>query len=132
MTNPRFSTGQEVYIKSSAAIGMLEAVFISGLYQHSAGWMYTFAVGRRPPISPNIYGNQQSLVTGQLLYLSEDELILKCEAYALAEAQATAVLTKIQLLRQTHCQPITPHAANSFLATAPAPTPSPPIIPTGH
>ena len=103
MTNPRYSVDQEVYIRSSAAIGMLEPVWITGMFYRGQVWVYNFRTGRRAPHSPNLYGNQQSLVTGQLLYLSEDEVVPKCEAFLLAEAHAFAMYTRIKQIRETYC-----------------------------
>lgn len=103
MTEPRYAVHQEVYIRSSAAIGMLEPVWITALFYRGQGWVYNFRTGRRAPHSPNVYGNQQSLVTGQPLYLSEDEMVTKCEAFILAEAHALAAYTRIQQLRVSHC-----------------------------
>lgn len=101
--NPLFAINDEVYLRSSASIGMIEAVFVSGVYQRGNGWMYTFRTGMGNPQSPAIYGNRQNLNPRHVLYLSEDELITKCEALILAESSAKAIYDKIKGLRERFC-----------------------------
>lgn len=102
MTN-RYGIGQEVYLRASAAIGILEPVFVAGIYTRGGGWMYTFRVGTRTPIAPPVYGNQQNLNAHKSLYLSEDELVLKCDAFAMVRAHAQALLDRIINLQAVHC-----------------------------
>ena len=103
-SQPLYSVGDEVYLQASASIGMLEPIFITGLYHRGGSeWMYTFRTGTRKPHSQHKYGNRQSLVVGQALYLSEDEIVTKCEAFVMAEAVALANYQKIRSVRETFC-----------------------------
>ena len=102
-SQPLYQVDQEVYVRSSAARGMVESLFISGVYQRGTGWMYTIRTGRRAPYSPHIYGNQQDLALSGTLYLSEDELILKCQAYHMAEVQAKLAYLRVRNMRLSYC-----------------------------
>ncbi len=101
MSTPNYSPGDIVYLKESASIGMLETMMVSGVHLTSAGWLYTFRTRRAQPTIPTTFGDRISFTTGAVLYFSEDEMLTKCEALALAEAAIQRSLTAIQLQQQS-------------------------------
>jgi len=103
MQTPKYEPNDVVYLRESAAIGHLEAVTISGLSYYNGAWIYTIRAGRLLPTPVAQYGDRISMVNGQTIQFSESELIPICEALALAEANATAQLLRIQVQRAGLC-----------------------------
>lgn len=103
MQLPKYAPNDVVYFRESAAIGHLEAVTISGLSYYNGKWMYAIRAGRLLPTPVAQYGDRISMVNGQILQFSEEELIPICEALALAEANAILTLNRIQVQRAGLC-----------------------------
>ena len=103
MTTPIFDIGQVVYLKESAALGFLEPVRINGIHKHNDGWLYSIRNNVSQPSAVSQYGDRLAMNSGQTLFFSEDEFVLVCDALALAEANALAVLSKLQAQRASLC-----------------------------
>lgn len=93
---PKFTVGQHVYLKESAALGFLETVRINGIYKSPVGWSYTVAIGGREPTGARFYGDRVSLINNSVLFFSEDEFVSVCEALTLAERSLQKSLQDIQ------------------------------------
>lgn len=103
MTAPKYSIGQSLYVRESAAIGFLEAVKISGVSYLNNAWVYNIQASPSQPLAPSLYGDRTSLINGAVLYFTEDELIDQCAALTLAEARAAQVLADIQAKKNKNC-----------------------------
>lgn len=104
MQAPLYNIGDILYIKESAAIGFLEAVRISGVYQHTQeNWIYTVEARAASPRPAAIGGDRILHVNNAVLYFSESELISYCEALTLAESNVSNRLVQLQQLRASHC-----------------------------
>lgn len=103
MTGPTYSIGDVKYVKESAALGFLEAVKISGVIYQNNVWLYSIAAGVSQPQAPSLYGDRTSIINGNILYFTEDELISQCEALTLAEARAQQVLSDLQAKKKKSC-----------------------------
>jgi hypothetical protein len=101
-STPLYGYGQVVYLRESAALGFIEPVKISGVHLGKDGWLYTINATLSPP-SPGGFGDRRSLVNTQLLYYSEGEFVLVCDAYLLAEANAKLNYERIKTQRQALC-----------------------------
>lgn len=104
MTAPKYAIGDIKYVRESAALGFLEAVKISGVRLENNFWLYNIAAGVGQPLAPSLYGDRTSLINGNVLYFTEDELIDHCQALTLAEARAQQVLSDIQAKKNKNCQ----------------------------
>jgi hypothetical protein len=104
MVGPNYSIGDVKYVKESAALGFLEAVKISGVAYTNSMWVYSIAAGPSQPLAPSLYGDRTSLVNGNVLYFTEDELIDQCAALNLAEIRAQQVLAEIQAKKNKSCR----------------------------
>lgn len=102
MAAPTYSYGQVVYLRESAALGILEAMRISGVHQGKDGWLYTVNASLSPP-TPGSFADRRSLVSTQVLYYSESEFVSLCDAYLLAEANAKRRYDQIKAQRQVYC-----------------------------
>lgn len=100
MTNPLYDYGDVVYFRESAALGFIEASKISGVHRTQNGWIYSLNT-RLTPMSGGVERRSQ-IGTQQLMY-SEDELVTKCEAFRLAEANAERVLNSLRTQRIALC-----------------------------
>jgi hypothetical protein len=107
MQNPKYDINQVVYFRESAAMGHLEPVIISGMSYYNGQWIYTIRANRALPIPVSQYGDRVNLTNGALLQFTENELVILCDALALAEANATNTLRRIQLQRVNLCPDIT-------------------------
>lgn len=98
MSNPVFNVGDTVYLRSSAGIGFLETLRISGIHKTSAGWVYT--VYNAPSINNINYsmGDRKSLVNGAVIYFSESEFISYCDALTLIETNLSTRLDQVRTL----------------------------------
>ena len=103
MTGPKYSPGDVVYLRESAALGFLEPVKVSTIIFNNNVWVYTIQASPSQPLAPSLYGDRTSLISGSVLYFTEDEMIDECTALNLAEARAQAVLLAIQSKKQKHC-----------------------------
>ena len=101
--SPKFSIGDLLYIRESAALGFLEPVKIRTILKNSSGWLYTINAGMSGPNVPAIYGDRRLFVNGATLYLDETELISYCEALRLSIANAQANLNKLLALQTGIC-----------------------------
>jgi hypothetical protein len=107
---PLYDVNDTVYFKESAALGHLEAVTISGVLARGNTWLYTIHASRGQPTAVAHYGDRKTMTQGAVLYFSEDELILLCDALDLAEANAQAQLDRIQAQRAAMCSDDEPTA----------------------
>ena len=104
MANPLYDVGDVVYLRESAALGRLEAVTITGIHRYGSDWIYSHAARIGSPTHAVIYGDRRSFVHGQLLYLSESELITHCEALTIAEANMQRQLAALQTQIASVCE----------------------------
>lgn len=103
MIAPAYAIGDIKYIKESAALGFLEAVKISGVRLENNVWLYNISAGVKQPLAPSLYGDRTSIINGNILYFTEDELIDECQALTLAEQRAQQVLDDIQARKNKKC-----------------------------
>ncbi len=101
-SSPLYGIGDVVYFRESAALGFLEAVRISGATLRFGGWLYTINANMRPPTAGSFH-DRRSLVSTEVMYYSESELVVLCEAMILAEANAKRAYDRIKAQRQLHC-----------------------------
>lgn len=99
MSNPKYTVGDVVYLRESAAIGSLEAVKIGGVHLGQGGWMYSLNVGG----GQIGHLDRRSSIGNQVLYYTEDEFLVKCDALVLVEANAKAAYERAKAQRQAHC-----------------------------
>lgn len=102
-TNPKYTVGDSVYLKESAALGFLEAVLISGVHLGQNGWMYSIDVNIQRPAPIAQYGDRKSLVNTATLFFSEEEFVELCDALTLAEVNAQLALNRLKAQRQALC-----------------------------
>ena len=114
---PKYSVGDIVYLRESAALSRLEAVRINGIVLGpNNNWLYSIAVGIRQPSAPPVYGDRISLVTNKILYFSEDELVTVCDALVMSEANALLQFQSIRAQRVAICpNAIVPSTAGTDL-----------------
>jgi len=97
MSSPTYTINQTVYLKESAALGRLEAMRISGVFQIASGdWLYTCYAGYRPGYLAGYMGDRYAIAQGAVLQFSESEFVTYQEALVLAEANAMRNLADIQ------------------------------------
>lgn len=101
MNLPKYQINDSVFLRESASMGFLEPAKISGVHLHTDGtWVYSIGSSSRES-SP--YGDRLSFVNSNVLFFSEDELILKCDALVLMEEAARNLLTSIQAQKSLLC-----------------------------
>ncbi len=100
---PLYDIGDIIYLRESAAIGFLEAVKISGVMLNRQGWIYTIEAKAGQPRAPSHIGDRITAVQGTLLYFSEDEFVVHCDALALVEANLQDQLDRVQAQRTSAC-----------------------------
>ena len=100
---PLFNIGDIVYLRESAALGYLEAVRISGITKTRVGWIYTVSARTPGPIAVAHHGDRINSVAGSVLYFTESEFVLVCDALDLAEANVKRQLDKIQAQKASLC-----------------------------
>lgn len=103
MNIPAYGVGEVVYLRESAALGILEAVRISEVRSRSGNWIYSIQARASQPVASSTYGDRISQVTGQVLYFDESELITQCAALDIMEATVLSNLMKIQEMKQSLC-----------------------------
>lgn len=81
---PEFNIDDVVYLKSSAAIGRLEAYKVSGIKQlQDTRWLFRIDIAKKPPNQQLIGDTYDSrIVEGSILY-SIEELVGVCDAMGL-------------------------------------------------
>lgn len=95
MTN-KYSPGDVVYLKESAAIGFLEPAKIHGAHLGQNGWMYSVN-------NAIMFGGateRRSNINTQTIYYTEDEFLLLGDALVLVEANAKAAYDRAKAQRQ--------------------------------
>lgn len=104
MSNPAYAVDQVLYLKESAASGFLEAVVINSITSGPNGWLYSWrAMGS--PLQIQSYGDRRSFGgAGKVLYLTEGELISKCEALALVRSSLQTKIDNIDRMIQNQCE----------------------------
>lgn len=104
-TAPLYAIGDRVYLRESAGLGYLEAVYITGIATNNAGqWIYSYSAKPRDVLSQT-YGDRRSLVNGYTLYLTDYDVVDLCTALQLAIQSVQANLATLQNMQQTYCQP---------------------------
>lgn len=103
INQPAYAPGDVVYLRESAAMGHLEAVSINGLSYNKGQWLYSIQARVGSPTAQSTFGDRTSAVNGQILQFTESELIVLCDALALAEANAQRTLDKIKAQRASLC-----------------------------
>jgi len=99
---PLYGPGDTAYFKESAAIGVLEAVRISGAHLGQNGWVYSVNATMSPP-SVGGYQERRSQISTQIIYYTEDEFLSLCDAMLLVEANAKLAYDRAKNMRQLHC-----------------------------
>lgn len=104
MSNPAYEVNQVLYLKESAAIGFLEAVVINSVTSSPNGWVYSWrSMGQPQQIQS--YGDRRSFGgAGKVLYLTEGELISKCDALALIRSTLQAKIDGVDRMIQNQCE----------------------------
>lgn len=103
-TAPLYNIGDRVYLRESAGLGFLEAVYITGIATNNAGqWIYSYSSKPRDGMNQT-YGDRRSVVNGFVLYLTDGDIIDFCSALHLAIQSVQANLTKLQNMQQAFCQ----------------------------
>lgn len=103
LTPPLYNIGDILYLRESAALGFLEVAKVSGVTLSPQGWIYATEARAGIPRSPSHMGDRITAVQGMILYFSEDEFVVQCDAMALVEANLAAQLTRIQAQRASVC-----------------------------
>lgn len=101
MTNPLYSLHDKLYLRESAAIGMLEAVSVSGISLSPTNtWLYSYnqAVGMQRAAT---YGDRRSMVNGNVILVDESELTDYCTALGLIKANLQQRMNEIDRLRNS-------------------------------
>lgn len=102
-TPPLYNIGDILYLRESAALGFLEVAKISGISLSQQGWIYATEAKAGFPRSPAHTGDRITTVQGMILYFSENEFVVQCDAMALVEANLVAQLGRIQAQRASIC-----------------------------
>lgn len=100
---PKYAVKDDVYFRTSAAIGYLEKIRVASVAQVTPGeWVYGVArVTAQPNALPTITDNINYVQNTQVFY-RESELITYCEALPLARAYHASALAKIDMM-MTNC-----------------------------
>jgi hypothetical protein len=98
--NPLYDVGDIIYLRESAALGILEAMRIGGVHRTAGGWVYSITTGQGP-ISGGL--DHRSKVGTQILYYSENEFLNHCDALLLVEANTKAAYLRAKAQRQIYC-----------------------------
>jgi hypothetical protein len=85
-----------IYLRESAALGFMEAVRISGIYQRGSEWLYTIYAGIAGAANANYYGDRRTLVNGSILHFTESELVSEYDALMLTKANLERQLSKVE------------------------------------
>jgi hypothetical protein len=102
-STPLYDEGDVVYLKESAALGFLEPARISAIFKRNGQWLYTVKMGAGDPNPVAHYGDRIHMVRGSVVYFTEDEFVLLCDALDLAEANAQKQLDNIQSQKAILC-----------------------------
>lgn len=100
---PAYDIGDVLYLRESAALGHLEAVRIASIAKNNGEWIYTVNVSAGRPAAMSHFGDRIQGIQGATLYYTENELIVLCDALALAEANAYRQLQLIQSQKDQLC-----------------------------
>lgn len=104
MSNPKYGTGDTVYLRESASIGILEAWRIGSVSSNYPGqWLYTVEAARSQPTSGSFVGDRKQLVTGVTVFYTEDSFVSFCEALSIARQTLTSRLEHIDSLLAANC-----------------------------
>jgi len=104
MSNPLYAVGDVVYLRSSAALGFIEAVKISNVMSSAVGtWLYSIRYSTRNPGHAAAMGDRISLVHNQTVFYTEDEFVPHCTALEMAETNLEAQLNKLRAQRIAIC-----------------------------
>ena len=106
MINPKYKVDDIVYLRSSAVIGFLETVKISGLFTHQNQWIYTIYAGGPTVVPDSTYGDRKSFLDKTIMYFSESEFLALCEALPMIRANLQDRLNKIDsAIHINGCEP---------------------------
>lgn len=98
-----FKSGDTVYLRESAVRGFIESYVIHSVREMNGVFRYTIKIDARPPKFNATVGDQNRLARGWTFELSAGELVTYCEAVDLAVAHTKSNLTKLQSLKNMHC-----------------------------
>jgi len=100
---PLYDFNDIVYLRESAALGFIEPVRIAGISKVANTWTYTISMSVSQPTPVSHYGDRIHRVQGSVLYFTEEEFVLLCDALELAEANAQKQLDNLQAQRASLC-----------------------------
>jgi hypothetical protein len=114
-TPPKFKINDLVYLKSSAATGVLESYRVSQILQTSASsyWQYKIAIRKKYATSQTVE-DVVDLQTEQPFILDEGDLLTGCEAAAIMVANAQKRLTQAQAQQLALCHGAPPPPGPTF------------------
>jgi len=103
-TTPAFDIGDVVYLKSSAEIGFIEATRISNIGYNTLTKLPMYLISRQPkPPQEATVGDQVDLKSDLDYWLTEDELLVYCDALDMAITAQEAQLAKLRARRDAQC-----------------------------
>jgi hypothetical protein len=76
---------------------------ISGISRAKGAWIYSVSARAPGPIAVPHHGDRITAVSGSVLYFTETEFVLLCDALVLAEANVARQLAQLQLQRTNLC-----------------------------
>lgn len=96
---PRFSIGQQIYVRASAQIGFVETHTVTHIHKvpESAEFMYQLDLTTAKTVDRPI--------TGPTLYFKEREFVNKCEAFDLVLAALDRKMVRLLSLKLAYCTP---------------------------
>lgn len=100
----QYSIGDFVYLKESAAIGLLEAYRIDKIeIDANSNIIYHLDTAVRPPDAIRTTGDAVGYGIGSTIPVGVSEIIDMCDAVDLAITYHTAVLNKLNNIKNSNC-----------------------------
>ena len=97
---PLFNVGDQIWLRESAAIGMMESYKIhSIIYPPQGGILYSILTVTQQPRATGTMGDQITGVGGKQIILQEENLCTYSQALDMCIANLQLQLNKLQLLK---------------------------------
>ncbi|MDP1712585.1 MAG: hypothetical protein Q8K86_09020 [Candidatus Nanopelagicaceae bacterium] len=103
MANPRYAVGDQVFLKTSAALGFMEPYFISQVMTRGAGWQYMVSIRKKPNQSPTV-GDVVDLRYQQPFVIDESDLVDPCDASTLVVNVLRSRLVRAEAVHDSLCE----------------------------